>query len=873
MESEKRESGFETESGAQARRERGRLRIFFGYAHNSGKTYAMLDEAREMKRAGADVLVGFIEAHTNAKTLRLVAGFTVLPPMIVENGGETKQEFDLDAALKRRPSLIVVDGLACRNAPGMRNAMRYQDVEELLNAGIDVYTTLSVTQIESLTDVVQAVTGETAVDTVPDAVLDNADQVTFIDAEPEDLYKRAGDEEKPQSEGLRVLREAAVRRAADRISRFNKRENTMESALTPKILVCVSSSPSALKCVRLAARAAEERHVQWWALYVENTKSRFYSETSKKNINAALEIAQRLGAQCVTLSGEDPAAVTAEYAKLLGVTDVYLGRRAKRRGFPRPLEKSFSDELLNRLRGAQFHIVPETEPREVHRRAFATKLELSWRNVLITLGLLIAATLVSAALRALGVSEQNAMMVYILSILLVSRTTGGYLYGIGASIVSVLAFNFFFTEPYFTFKAIQNDYPVTFFIMLLISFISSAVTVRIKRQARLSAEREWRTNALYEINKRLLVTRGIENIVALTSEYVVKFFGRSVIFYVQQGEAEPHTTVLCAPSEHDANFLEEPTECAAAQWVLNNKKNAGAGTNTFKNAQALYLPLVLQGNAIGVLGLSCRGGRIDQNNLLLLQTLCSQVALALGRQFLSDEQNRILMAAEQEKMRGNLLRAISHDLRTPLTGILGASSALIENGGGLDGETRNKLLINIREDSQWLIRMVENLLSVTRITQGEMNVKKASEAAEEVLASAVSRSRKRFPGRLIRVKAPDELLMVPMDATLIEQVLINLVENALRHSPEDSAVDVEARREGGYAVFEVIDNGEGISAQDFPYLFETYVPNGKRSADANRGMGIGLSICMTIIKAHQGTLSAFNRETGGAVFRFSLPLK
>ncbi len=261
MENEKRESGLKEENRARAPRERGRLRIFFGYAHNSGKTYAMLDEAREMKRMGTDVLVGFVEAHTNIKTLRLVTGLTVLPPMLLESGGETAQEFDLDAALKRRPSLIAVDGLAHRNAPCARNAMRYQDVEELLNAGIDVYTTLSVTEIESLSDVVQEVTGGISAETVPDALFDNADQVTFIDAEPEDLYKRCGEEQGLQGDALRVLREAAVRRAADRISRFNKREITAESALAPKILVCVSASPSALKCVRLAARAAEERRV------------------------------------------------------------------------------------------------------------------------------------------------------------------------------------------------------------------------------------------------------------------------------------------------------------------------------------------------------------------------------------------------------------------------------------------------------------------------------------------------------------------------------------------------------------------------------------------------------------------------------------
>jgi two-component system sensor histidine kinase KdpD len=328
-----------------------------------------------------------------------------------------------------------------------------------------------------------------------------------------------------------------------------------------------------------------------------------------------------------------------------------------------------------------------------------------------------------------------------------------------------------------------------------------------------------------------------------------------------------------SPSNSDSSFMMTVQEQAVVHWVFINKKSAGAGTDTLMGAGAFYMPIISQGNVLGVIGLSCAKGKLSQNNRSFLKMITSLVAMALERQYLSDEQRKILIESEKEKMRSNLLRAISHDLRTPLTGILGASSVILENGEFLGKETHDQLVFNIREDSQWLIRMVENLLSVTRINEGTMNVTKTPEAAEEIVAEAISRIRKRFPRRKISVKVPDELLMVPMDGKLIEQVLINLLENAIKHSPEDLTIEVEVMKQGRYAVFEVIDKGLGIAEQDFPYLFESYVPTGKRSSDSSRGMGIGLSICMSIIKAHHGKMEAANKLEGGAVFQFALPLE
>ncbi len=866
----------------------GKLKIFFGYAAGVGKTYAMLDDAREQLKSGIDVVVGYVEPHTRPETMQLLDGLPALPPKIVPYKNIRLKEFDLDAALARKPQLILVDELAHTNADGVRNKKRYQDLEELLNAGIDVATTVNVQHIESLNDVVQDITKVNVRETVPDYIFDSADKVKLIDIEADELLRRfeEGKIYRPEraetalnnfftKENLCLLREIAMRKAADRISHENKNERRMtEKAAGIKLLVCVGASPSSAKCIRWTARTAEAFHAPWIAVHVANMDSQYFTEGEKKNIRANLDLAERLGAEVVTLNGDNIATVVAEYAKISGITNIVVGKSRNKKTLKNLFEKDLEDKLISLLPNTEIHIIPGSllqrpyrKPRSIQIRK---KMIFSWRDTFKTIGLLTAATLLSMGLHALDIGDHNIIMLYILSVLVVSRVTLGYFYGILASVLSVLAFNFFFTVPYYTFYTIQPGYPITFVIMLLVALITSALTIRIKIEAQLAVERVHHTEVLYEINKKLLAARGLENIMALTNEYITKIFGRSVIFYTQNPENSSTGTLRQSSSEPDASFLMSEDERAVAHWVYINKKRAGTGTDTLMGAGAFYMPVISQGNVLGVIGVSCTKGTLNQNDRSFLRMIASQVAMALERQYLSDEQRRILIESEKEKMRSNLLRAISHDLRTPLTGILGASSAILENR--LDTKTHDKLVTHIKEDSQWLIRMVENLLSVTRINEGTINVAKTPEAAEEIVAEAISRIRKRFSQRKISVKVPDELLMVPMDGTLIEQVLINLIENAVKHSPENSTIQVEVKKSGQNAVFEVIDNGEGITGQDFPYLFESYVPDGQRSSDSSRGMGVGLSICMSIIKAHHGKMEAANKKTGGAIFRFTLPL-
>lgn len=876
---------------AQQEKDSGKLKIFFGYAAGVGKTYAMLDDAQEQYRCGKNVLVGYVEPHTRPDTMQFLQGLPALPPRKILYRNIELQEFDLDEALRRRPELILVDELAHTNAEGVRNRKRFQDIEELLNAGIDVYTTVNVQHMESLNDVIEDITKVRVKETVPDYIFERADMIKLVDIEPQELLRRF-EEGKIYSlnqaqtamrnffslDNLKLLREIAMRKAADRISNENQSERRLSQKLAnTKMLVCIGPSPSSARCIRWTARAADAFHAHWVALYVESIESNYLSEEQQKTIRANMDLAEKLGAEIVTLSGHDIAETVCEYAKMSGITNIVVGKSRNKKSLKNLFELDFEDKLISYLPNIEVYIIPGSTIRRNYKKPRKTipikTFNFSWLDFAKTLGLLTAATVLSFGLRRLGIGEQNVIMAYILSVLIISRVTAGHVYGVIASVVSVLTFNFFFTEPYFTFNTIQAGYPITFLIMLLAALITSTMTVRIKTQASLAVQRERRTEVLYEINKKLLITRGLENIVALTNEYIVNLFDRSVIFFAADPEQGEDGSVMQAPDDLNSSLLNSADEKAVVHWVFLNQKRAGAGTDTLMGAAAFYMPVISQGKVLAVLGISCLKGTLDHSTRLFLRMIASQVAMSLERQRLSDEQRGIIVEAEKEKMRSNLLRAIAHDLRTPLAGILGASSVIRENRNTLDESTSEKLNADIQEEAQWLLRMVENLLSVTRINESASKVTKSPEAAEEVIAEAVGRIKKRFPQRKIIVSVPDELLEVPMDGTLIAQVLINLLENAIKHSTDQSPVEIVLKKKGESALFEVLDHGKGIAEEDFPYLFTSYVPNGNKSSDSSRGMGIGLSICMTIIKAHNGTMEANNRLEGGAVFQFSLPLE
>jgi two-component system sensor histidine kinase KdpD len=870
---------------------RGKLKIFFSYAAGVGKTYAMLDEAKEKLKSGKHVMVGYVEPHTRPETTELLQGLPILPPTSVKQKNLELKEFDLDAALRLKPDIILVDELAHTNAEGVRNKKRYQDIEELLHAGIDVYTTLDVQHVESLNNVIEDITKVTVKETVPDYIFEQADNVKLIDTDPEELILRLkegkvysedgveyGTENLFTRENLSILREIAMRLAADRLSNENQNDHGLaEKMANSKFLVCFGASPSSAKCIRWTARAAEAFHAPWAALYVENEENESLSRIELSNLKTNMELAETLEGELVTLNGHNVAEVISEYAKVSGITNIVIGKSRNSRSFRNIFTEDLEDSLIALLPNIEVHIIPGSSSfnhslKKEARLYLGDKFSITWIDIIKTAGILAVATGLSYFLVDMHLGEQNIMLVYILAVMLISVKTKGYTFGILSSFISVVGFDYFFTRPYLTLYTLQPEYPLTFAIMLIVAIATSTLTIRIKEQLKLTVNREHRTEMLYEINKKLLATRGLENIVKITNDYIVRLFHRSVIFYTADPSIGINGILQQSQEDSDSTYMHQENEKAVAQWVFANQKRAGTGTDTLTGANGFYMPVISQGNVFGVLGISCIDGELNHDKRQFLRMIASQVAMALERQHLSNEQRRILVSSEKEKMRSNLLRAISHDLRTPLTGILGASSAILDNYDRIDRETNEKLLKNIKDESQWLIRMVENLLSITRIREGTMNVTKTPEAAEEIVAEAISRIRKRFPESSLTVKVPEQVVIVPMDGTLIVQVLINLVENAIKHTPSGKLIEVNVKEGINSAIFEVADNGDGIPEEELAGIFE-YVPGGKVSSDSTRGMGIGLSLCMSIIKAHDGYMEAQNKRDGGAVFRFYLPME
>lgn len=850
--------------GKESKREIGKLKIFFGYAAGVGKTYAMLAEARELLARGMDVVAGYIEPHTRPDTAALADGIPALAPKTLSHRNIELKEFDIDAALARKPAIILVDELAHTNAEGSRNAKRYQDVEELLHAGIDVWSTMNVQHVESLNDVVQRITGVAVRETVPDYIIDQAEKVKLIDIDPDELLKRfaEGKVYKPEratvarqhfftAGNLSSLREIAMRKAADRVSLDVERD---EKAASEKILVCIGPSPSSASCIRAASRMASAWHAPWIAVTVIRG-----DEAAGVRENTAL--AERLGAKIVSLQGDDIAPTIAEYARVTGVTNIVIGKRKRQDIFKNPFIQDFADKLAYLLPEVEIHIIPDKSTGTRYRKAKAdlpaafVKIDINPRHVAVSIFFLLLATGLSFALRALGIGDHNIIMAYLLSVLVISRYTEGYFYGAASSVLAVLAFNFFFTEPYYTFNAIQPGYPITFLIMFIVALVTSALTVRVKDQARISAIRENRTELLYEINNKLLGACDTAAIREIVEDQLTGTLGREVTLYAADPEAN---------GENDSPVV---------HWVFANGKPAGTGTETLSLQRAYYAPVEGMNGIVGVIRVACEESKpLTRDNVALVDKIASLVALALERQASAERQRSLEIESERERMRYDFLRGISHDLRTPLTAILGASSVLLENGDLLDSEARYLFASDIRCDAQWLMRMVENILSVTRISDGSLMIKKRNEAVEEVVGEAVTLVRSHFAGIRLSVSIPDELLMVPMDGTLIEQVIINLVENAAKYAGVSPLIELRVTSDGTDAIFSVIDDGAGIPESELARIFDGPVAGSRKTGDSSRGLGIGLLICATIIKAQGGSISARNRDGQGAEFRFTLPL-
>lgn len=865
----------------QALESRGKLKIFFGAAAGVGKTYAMLEAAREKRADGVAVVVGYVEPHGRAETEALLDGLEVLPPRLVEYRGDTLRELDLDAALARRPQLVLVDELAHTNAPGSRHAKRSQDVLELLDAGIDVFTTVNVQHVESLNDVVAKITGVVVRETIPDSVVDRADEVELIDLPPDDLLERfrEGKVYVPDQaeEALRnffrkgnliALRELALRRTAERVDaqmQSYMRDHAI-GAIWPtaeRLLVAVSASPLSVRLVRAAKRMADRLRAEWWVAYVETPAQLRLPPEAKDRVAETLRLAESLGAKTVTLTGARMSEEILAFARQHNVTRIVVGK-PQRSLWKRIVLGSIVDALVQGSGDIDIAVISgdKDEPAAAPVRPRMAR-PTSWSGYAQALATVVVATGLAWLMFPLF-EVSNLVMIYLLGIVLVARRHGRGP-SLLASILSVAAFDFFFVPPHLTFAVSDMRYVVTFLVMLIVGLVISGMTIRIRAQAEAVREREQRTAALYAMSRELASGTGVDELARITVRHVAEVFrARTVVLLPDDGRLVPR-------GEPNTDAPLDSNEVDVARWVLEHRQPAGLGTTTLPGATRLYVPLLASRGCAGVLGVRPADAHAfdTPEQLHQLETFANQTALAIERARLAEEAQQTQVRIETERLRNSLLSSVSHDLRTPLATITGAASTLLDQGGRLDPAAQRDLLESVREEADRLNRLVQNLLEMTRLESGALELRKEWHSIEEVIGAALRRLDKRLAGRRITTRVFPELPLVAMDDVLIEQVLVNLIDNVLKYTPPGSPVEIIATATDQAVTVEVADRGPGIPPGQEEKVFEKFY---RGQPGGGRGAGLGLAICRGVVRAHDGRIWAQNLPGGGVAFLFTLPL-
>jgi two-component system sensor histidine kinase KdpD len=897
------------------KQQRGRLKIFFGASAGVGKTYAMLQAAHRRHEEGDDVLIGIVETHGREETLALLDGLDSVVPVHLSHRGKSLPEFDLDGVLARHPQLVLVDELAHSNAPGARHVKRWQDVYELLDAGIEVYTTLNVQHLESLNDIVGQITGIRVAETVPDRVFDLADEVSLVDLPAEELLDRLRDGKvymPRQAEhairnffrkgNLIALRELALRRTADRVDAQMREYRTDRSIeriwqARERLLVCVESGPEsvAMATVRAGARLAASLKADWIAVYVETPKQQRHAAAVRKNALDALKLASELGAETVTLDGVDPAKTLLAYARTRNVSKLVVAaveRRALWSLFQPPLATRLLREagdidvtLLGIRETRHARAMPRTSLFSLGREELTSRpLAYVYAALIGTVITLLAAVLIRF------VDQTNLVMLYLLGVVFTAVRLGRGP-GVVLSFFSVAAFDFFFVPPRLSLTVSDTQYLFTFVVMLLTSLTISHLTWTLRHQARAASLRERRTAAMYAMTRELGGALTSEQIVEIGTRHVAESFQATVAVLLPDLAEQVHEKAHQGDAAHalGANVLDRDI----AQWVYEQQKPAGRGTDTLPASAALYLPLKGPMRTRGTLALvtadTAEFAVPEQQRMI--EACASQIALALERVHYVEIAQEALLNMESERLRNALLAAVSHDLRTPLTSIVGLASVLEERergaGEGEDikagapyrGERSGALVQAIHEEALRMNGLVTNLLYMARLQAGNTRLKLEWSILEEVIGAALTVCRRTLGARHVTVRLPEDLPLVQLDAVLMERLLSNIFENAAKYTPATASLTisagVEERVSGARVRVQIDDDGPGLPVGIQTTLFEKFTRGEKETA--NSGMGLGLAICKTIVEAHGGEIGALNWKNSlgvvcGARFWFSLPL-
>ena len=865
----------------ERRAARGRLRIYFGASAGVGKTYAMLQEARKLQAEGRAPLVGVIETHGRAETARLLDGLALLPRRRIDHRGRQLDEFDLDAALEYAPGVIVVDELAHSNAPGSRHPKRWQDVEELLDAGIDVLTTVNVQHLESLNDVVGGIAGIRVAETVPARVFDAADEVIMVDLPADALLARLkeGKVYQPQQAeraagnffrkgNLIALRELALRRTADRIEgdvRAWREQQSIDAIWKTGagLLVCVGPGALAEHVVRSSARMASQLGAGWHAVYVATPRLARLPDAARQRIMDTLALAQDLGATTAVLSGDDVAAATLEYARDHNLSRIALGRAGSRW----PWRRRSARRLARLAPGVD--LIEIGQPAVAPPAAAAARSAPPQRQPLSSHAWAAGASLLAAALAA-PLSDRfdlvNIAMLFLLVVLLVAVRLGRAP-SVTATCVGVACFDFFYVPPRFTFAVSDFQYVVTFGVMLAVGLITGHLTAGLRFQARAASERERRVRALYEFARELSGVLAASQVFESSRAVIQNAFGARATLLVPDAEGR----LGMPPADDGGPGAPRPANVdpGVAQWAFDHAQPAGLGTDTLPASSLFYLPLVAPMRTRGVLAIEPEGGRwvLVPEQRRQLDALAALAAIALERVHYVEVAQAALVDMASERLRNSLLAALSHDLRTPLTALVGLSESLLR-GEPLPDAPR-ALAQSLHDEAVRMGALVANLLDMARIESGEVRFNLEWQALEEVVGSALRACGAVLRRHTVTVRLQPDLPLVRFDAVLIERVLCNLVENAAKYTPDGARIEIAASRRGAWIDVTVVDDGPGLRPGSEEAIFEKFTRGERESALP--GVGLGLAICRAIVEAHGGVIRACASPLGGAGFVFSLP--
>jgi two-component system, OmpR family, sensor histidine kinase KdpD len=870
-------------------RGRGRLRIYFGSSAGVGKTYAMLQAARKRQAEGKEVLIGIVETHGRSETLALVNGLTLLSRKQILHHAKLIEEFDLDAALAARPDLILIDEFAHSNAPGSRHPKRWQDVDELRNAGIDVFTTLNVQHLESLNDVIGGITGIRVNETVPDKIFDTADEVILVDITADELLSRlkAGKVYMPrQAEhaaksffrkgNLMALREIALRRTADRVENdveaYREAEDINRVWKTDAALLACVSAYEGERVVRSAARLAGEFGGRWHVAYVETPQLQRLPKSTRDRILKTLKLAESLGATTAVLSGDNIAHVLTDYAKQHNFSRILIGRRVSsphtllsllRRFKGASLAQRIADEALD----VDLIEVSLNAHRETNHKSAsssdadrATPQRIRWQAYVVATLACVATTLLATPL-VNRLDLANIVMLFLLVVVFV-----GVKYGrapaVYSALLGVVMFDFFFVPPRFSFAVNDVQYLVTFGVMLAVGLITGQLTATLRYQARVAASRETRARLLYEFSRDLSGALQVEQVLTTTTTMLEPTFRAQVALLLPNQREQLITATKASFPELDM---------AIAQWSFDKNENAGYATGTLPTNPFRYIPLKAPMRVRGVLAI-----RPDNPSLLLvpeqsrqLETYAVLIAITLERIHYIEVAQGAIINIESEKLRNNLLTAMSHDLRTPLTALVGLAESLALNENK-NASTSAEIGAILSQEARRMATLVENLLDMARLQSGVIRLKRDWLPIEEVIGSAIQSLRVAIGARIINVTIDKNCPLIEIDAVLIERVLANLIENAVKYTPEKTPITISVKVVGAKLQIEVSDMGPGVLAAKVNTIFDKFTRGDAESAMP--GVGLGLAICRAIVEAHGGKIWVTHNATVGATFTFTLPL-